>query len=217
MKRTASLGQERCGDVTALGKGHDANHVALATRRSRRGQYDPCGGFAIAAIRHMSVTASIAADARQGCPFCTRIVSSILGLVKYETGEIDEAAELIEESRKLGAECGMVDFPIAAFYTAARIAGARGQIAEAVAMLDDGLQPARAFSFGSLETINDRELQILKVLAQRSSNKHMARVLYLDVNTIKWHLKNIYRKLHVKNRTEAVRKALDRGLLYDKR
>ena len=50
-----------------------------------------------------------------------------------------------------------------------------------------------------------REQEILRLVAEGASNKAMARHLWLTEQTIKFHLSNIYRKLNVKNRTQASR------------
>jgi len=50
-----------------------------------------------------------------------------------------------------------------------------------------------------------REREILCLVAEGASNKAMARHLWLTEQTIKFHLSNIYRKLDVKNRTQACR------------
>ena len=54
---------------------------------------------------------------------------------------------------------------------------------------------------------------ILKALADGLSNKQIARQFWLSEQTIKFHLTNIYRKLGVGSRTEAVRQAYEHGLI----
>jgi len=58
-----------------------------------------------------------------------------------------------------------------------------------------------------------RELQILRLVAEGHSNSHLARMLWVTEQTVKFHLSNIYRKLGVSNRTEASRWAQLNGLL----
>jgi DNA-binding CsgD family transcriptional regulator len=58
-----------------------------------------------------------------------------------------------------------------------------------------------------------RELKLLRGLAQGLTNQQLADTTFLSVNTIKTHLKSVYRKLLVKNRSEAVAKAKDLNLL----
>lgn len=56
---------------------------------------------------------------------------------------------------------------------------------------------------GSLHRLSDRERQILILLCQEKSNKHIARAAAVGEDTVKYHLKNIYRKLGVASREEA--------------
>jgi DNA-binding NarL/FixJ family response regulator len=60
--------------------------------------------------------------------------------------------------------------------------------------------------------LTDRELEVVKALARGLSNKAIAAELWVTVQTVKFHLTSIYRKLGVTNRTEAARWALDKGL-----
>ncbi|MEP3891292.1 MAG: response regulator transcription factor [Hellea sp.] len=57
-----------------------------------------------------------------------------------------------------------------------------------------------------------RELEMLTFLSRGKSNKEIARDLGLSPNTIKTHLANLYVKLGVKNRTQAVSKATELSL-----
>jgi LuxR family maltose regulon positive regulatory protein len=52
--------------------------------------------------------------------------------------------------------------------------------------------------------LSAREAQIMQRLTQGHSNLAVAQQLFLSPNTIKWHLGQIYVKLGVKNRTQAV-------------
>ena len=57
-----------------------------------------------------------------------------------------------------------------------------------------------------------REVEMLDFLARGKSNKEIARDLKLSPNTVKTHLANLYEKLGVKNRTQAVSKAVELSL-----
>ncbi len=61
--------------------------------------------------------------------------------------------------------------------------------------------------------LSERELSILVALGEGKSNKQIAKQLWLAEQTIKFHLTNIYRKLGVATRTEAVNAAYRHGLL----
>lgn len=61
--------------------------------------------------------------------------------------------------------------------------------------------------------ISSRELDVLVQLAQGLSNEEIADRLFVSPNTVKTHLANLYGKLDVKRRTQAVGKARQLGLL----
>ena len=64
-----------------------------------------------------------------------------------------------------------------------------------------------------VEPLTVRELEILRLIAAGRSNPEIAESLYLSLNTIKWHAKNLYGKLGVSNRVEAAARAQELELL----
>jgi DNA-binding NarL/FixJ family response regulator len=63
------------------------------------------------------------------------------------------------------------------------------------------------------ETLTAREQEVLRLLARGLRNKEMAARLHVSERTINFHLANIYSKLNVSGRTEALSKALEQGLI----
>jgi len=61
----------------------------------------------------------------------------------------------------------------------------------------------RKKDFGQRYSLTDQELRLLHLLAEGLSNEEMSRLVNLSRETIKMHLKALFRKLQVKNRTEA--------------
>lgn len=61
--------------------------------------------------------------------------------------------------------------------------------------------------------LTERELEVLRLVAQGSSNPQIAEALYITVNTVKAHLKNILHKLQLANRTQAAAYAVQTGLV----
>jgi len=57
-----------------------------------------------------------------------------------------------------------------------------------------------------IDPLSERELDVFDELSKGKTNKEMADSLFVSVNTIKTHLKSIYEKLEVNNRTQAVKK-----------
>jgi LuxR family maltose regulon positive regulatory protein len=66
---------------------------------------------------------------------------------------------------------------------------------------------------GLIEPLSIRELEVLQVIAEGLSNQEVANQLFLSLHTVKVHARNIYAKLGVKNRTQAVAKARTLGIL----
>jgi LuxR family maltose regulon positive regulatory protein len=64
-----------------------------------------------------------------------------------------------------------------------------------------------------IEPLSERELEVLQLITQGLSNPEIATKLYLSLNTVKAHTRNIYGKLDVHNRMQAVTKAKALGLL----
>ena len=58
-----------------------------------------------------------------------------------------------------------------------------------------------------IEPLSARELEVLNLLAVGNTNQEIARKLIVSPGTVKAHTANIYRKLDVANRTEAVARA----------
>jgi len=63
------------------------------------------------------------------------------------------------------------------------------------------------------QSLTQREIELLRLVAEGMSNKAISQTLSISENTVKYHLKNILQKLGVQNRTEAVTEAIRAGLL----
>ncbi len=64
-----------------------------------------------------------------------------------------------------------------------------------------------------LDPLSEREEAVLRYLPTVLSKGEIASEMFLSVNTVKTHMKNIYRKLDVTNRAEAVRRARSQRLV----
>lgn len=65
------------------------------------------------------------------------------------------------------------------------------------------------------DTLSEREVEVLRLLALGHTNAEVAARLYLSVRTIENHRASLVRKLHAAGRADLVRAALERGLLDD--
>jgi LuxR family maltose regulon positive regulatory protein len=123
------------------------------------------------------------------------------GYVRVFVDEGRPMAQLLAE----GAARGIVPY-----YTARLLAAfeAEGRIDS-----DDSPRPIPPASQTLAEPLSDRELEVLRLIAQGLSNREISEKLFLAVITVKGHNRNIFRKLEVRRRTEAVARAREFGLL----
>ncbi len=64
-----------------------------------------------------------------------------------------------------------------------------------------------------IEPLSERELEVLQLIAEGLTNREIASRLFLSLNTVKTHTRNIYGKLDTHNRTQAVARARALGIL----
>jgi LuxR family maltose regulon positive regulatory protein len=83
-----------------------------------------------------------------------------------------------------------------------RLLGSRAPVTEAV--------PAPR---GPIEPLSTRELEVLRLLGTDLDGPGIARELFISLNTVRTHTKNVYAKLGVTNRRAAVRRAVELELL----
>jgi LuxR family maltose regulon positive regulatory protein len=125
------------------------------------------------------------------------------GFVRAYVDEGPPMAHLLQEVEHRGVEMGYVAQIQPAFRTtdAPRLRGRRRTT-----------QPPSP-PLTLVEPLSERELEVLHLLAEGLTNPEIASRLFLSLNTVKAHTRNIYGKLGVHNRTQAVVRARDLGLL----
>ncbi|MCI0714444.1 MAG: LuxR C-terminal-related transcriptional regulator [Chloroflexi bacterium] len=79
--------------------------------------------------------------------------------------------------------------------------------------LSEDKLPAATVLQPLVESLSDRELEVLELVANGLSNQEIAAQLVVSVGTVKKHLNNIFGKLNVSNRTQAAARARDLSLL----
>jgi DNA-binding NarL/FixJ family response regulator len=106
--------------------------------------------------------------------------------------------------------------------SAARAAGASGfvskdwpsgDVVDAVRMIGSGMTVFEPLPDPPASTLTVREREVLDLMSRGATNREIATSLYLSPHTIKEHTSALYRKLDVRNRTEAVQRAQRVGLL----
>jgi DNA-binding NarL/FixJ family response regulator len=124
--------------------------------------------------------------------------------------------ELIESARRQGAHGYLSKTLPARELVDALEAVHRGEV-----VVSDS--PERAHSADGLdwpgrsEGITDRESEILALITQGKSNAAVAELTYLSPNTVKSHIRSVYRKIGAESRTQAVLWGVDHGFTPDHR
>jgi ATP/maltotriose-dependent transcriptional regulator MalT len=77
-----------------------------------------------------------------------------------------------------------------------------------------GIEKAGRTGVGeSTVSLTNREMEILTLIAMGLTNKKIADQLVISENTLRTHVRNLYRKLDVNNRTQAMKAGQELGLL----
>jgi LuxR family maltose regulon positive regulatory protein len=76
-----------------------------------------------------------------------------------------------------------------------------------------GRRAGTSLALAVTEPLTARELDVLRLIAAGQSNPEIARTLYVEVNTVKTHVKNVYGKLGIHSRVQAADRARELGLL----
>jgi LuxR family maltose regulon positive regulatory protein len=118
--------------------------------------------------------------------------------IKGSLGDRGAAADLLKEARLVVGACADP-----------------GMLPEMVARAERRLrlQPRRSVRAPYEEDLSDRELAVLRLLATELNQREIGQALYVSFNTVKSHVKSIYRKLDVATRPDAVLRARELRLL----
>lgn len=84
---------------------------------------------------------------------------------------------------------------------------------QTTARLIKGIGTKTASKHEPFEKLTEREVGLLRLVADGLSNRAIAQELSISENTVKYHMKNIFQKLNAQNRTEAVTLAMQSGIL----
>jgi LuxR family maltose regulon positive regulatory protein len=126
-------------------------------------------------------------------------------------------AQLLREAAARGIESEYISKLLAAFEAEEQPLLASRQASPGMsegelnlpAAFPDGKQDGESPS----EPLSERELEVLRLIAQGLSNREISKRLFLALNTVKGHNQKIYSKLQVQSRTEAIARARELDLL----
>ena len=164
------------------------------------------------------LTARDAAQARE----LARRYEPHVALVDLFLGE-HSGAELCETLRRESPKTRVLLISGAGWISpqAARVAGASGfvskdssadEVADAIRAVGSGRTVFAPGPEGPASQLSPREREVLALLASGATNREIAGKLHLSPHTVKEHTGNLYRKLDVRNRAEAVQRAERLGL-----
>ena len=120
---------------------------------------------------------------------------------------------------RLRAQLAAASIDVAAEFASLAAARASDVEHDAIVVAPDGPFDASRFDPGGdvesavVEPLTQREIQVLELLAEGLPNKAIADRLKISDQTVKFHVSSISAKLGAVNRTDAVRRAVRRGLI----
>ncbi|MBI1280092.1 MAG: AAA family ATPase [Anaerolineaceae bacterium] len=164
-----------------------------------------------------------------------------LARIHYVWNDLEQAEEFGLQGYELGRQIENVNTPIKSGILLARVRIARGELNGAASILEESerLVKQRGFtdkmpeirvertriqqfitignptpvSQSLVEPLSERELEVLRLVADGLSNREIGEQLFLALDTVKGHNRRIYAKLGVQRRTEAVARAKELCLL----
>jgi LuxR family maltose regulon positive regulatory protein len=181
--------------------GPDPDNLAAAAVRLARGD-------ALSALRRVEGLAATGATRHPTC----RLHACLIAAVAHQAlGRSRDAADALERALELAATDGyrrpFAEGGGAVRRLLQRHASLPTAYAPVVAGLIEALDCSSAPPAGLLEPLSERERDVLRLLPTLLPNTEIAGELFVSVNTVKTHVKSIYRKLEVSSRPEAISRA----------
>src|SRR5262249_23918975 len=216
----------RRADLAAAAQLAETHDLPLSKARVYLAQGDPYAAQAVLAPRQEQVEAKGWEDERLK-------VLVLKALALQAQGELDQALRLLLEALALAEPGGFMRLlvdegaSIAQLLSAAAIV-AQGRMTDATGYIRKVLAASRAGTQWSedtlsrphlpptpplIESLSQREVEVLQLIAQGYSNQEIGERLFLALDTVKGHNRKIFGKLQVQRRTEAVARARELGLL----
>ena len=168
-----------------------------------------------------TVNAFLAAGRPPVLPFTTIEARVIESVARDSLNDQDGALHALERALDLAEPRGYADAvlhfgaPLKSLLRRRIRQGTRHRAfaGELLTTLEQGSRDDRVRGAILLEPLSDRELAVLRFLPTMMSNAEIAAEMFVSVNTVKTHLKHVYRKLDVAGRREAVRRGRELHLL----
>ena len=207
--------------LVAAGRGADALAAADETRRLGWGEAELVQAKLALSDGEPGRALELTADALSGTtrmlrPGTAIELRALSAVAHHQRGTDDVALELVEHALSLAEPEGYlspflaVGAPLRELLMRRIRAGTAhrslaGELGEALDPQASGAPERRSALL--LEPLSDRETAVLRYLPTALSKAEIASEMFVSVNTVKTHMKNIYRKLDVTDRSHAVRRA----------
>jgi LuxR family maltose regulon positive regulatory protein len=191
----------------------DAPDAALGAAQVELAEGNPAAASeSIAAFR---------ADEREPLTPFARVQAAVLDAIandalRDQPAALDALEHALDMAEPRGCSIVIVRYgpPLRSLLRRLLAAGTRHRalVDELLAMLDRR-RTAEPASAPLLEPLSERELTVLRYLPTMMSNADIAAEMFVSVNTVKTHLKHVYRKLDVTDRRDCVRRGRELRLL----
>jgi LuxR family maltose regulon positive regulatory protein len=183
--------------------------VAAASRTEREGQL-----IAVLALQAVAHHACGQIDAAQHALSRALVLGEPEGYVRTFVDYGAPMADLLGQARARGIAVDYVDRLLSAMPGETKDEGRETETEDSSSVAHTNVgRPSSPHGRVWFEPFNDREMQVLRLIAAGLTDRQIAEELYLSINTVKWHNRQIYAKLAVGRRGQAVARAQELGLL----
>jgi LuxR family maltose regulon positive regulatory protein len=217
-KVLAKINQGDFATAARLAQSHD---IPLSRARVFLVQKDPAAALALLKpIRRQAIDKCLLDEQLK--------VTVLEAIIHYKQDEKQQAVQILADALDLAEAGGFVrtfvdEGPLMArlLYEALSLGTSPDYVQRLLAAFQDieleSAIPSKMQSTNNewIEPLTERELDILQLMAEGLTNPQIGERLYLALNTIKAHSRNIYGKLDVNNRTQAVLKAKSLGIISE--
>jgi LuxR family maltose regulon positive regulatory protein len=192
----------------------DTADTAVGRARLQLTEGDPEGALE-------TVAAFLAGEGEASVPFA-RVEASVLEAIardalRDEPGALDALERALDMAEPRGCSIPILRYgsPLRSLLRRRARQGTRHRalVDELLTALDRPVPAERTSAAPLLEPLSERELTVLRYLPTMMSNADIAAEMYVSVNTVKTHLKHVYRKLDVTDRRDCVRRGRELRLL----
>ena len=209
------------GNLTAAAHLAQTHDLPLSQARVHLAQEDPSTALAVLELFRQQIEAKGWEDER------LRVIV-LQAVALHGHGEKEQAVQVLGEALALAEPGGFIrtfideGLPMTQLLSEAAAQGIMpdytGKLlaafaAEKLRSVGESSVPPDSPAQSLIEPLSHRELEVLQLIAQGLSNREISERLFLALNTVKGHNRNIYGKLQVQRRTEAVARARELGLV----